>query len=144
MLLASGDVRLIRVWDVQREMKVQVYLRVYSAYLCHNYMENVTRGFVRLGEGSCRSVKYVMLCAIWYRTYDLKNLKYTHGRVLLLVTLQKPGTLLKVTFRNRCFSRFLNCTNSTKQLQSITMFVQVQKIMTTSSLCLPCSYVIVC
>ena len=73
MLLASGDVRLIRVWDVQREMKVQVYLRVYSAYLCHNYMENVTRGFVRLGEGSCRSVKYVMLCAIWYRTYDFKK-----------------------------------------------------------------------
>ena len=36
-------------------------------------MENVTRGFIRLGEGSWRSVKYVMLCAIWYHTYDLKK-----------------------------------------------------------------------
>ena len=34
--------------------------------------------------------------------------------MLLLVKLLKPATLLKVTFLHGCFSRFLNCTNSTK------------------------------
>ena len=29
-----------------------------------------------------------MLCAIWYHLYNLKNLKKTHGGVLLLVKLQ--------------------------------------------------------
>ena len=37
---------------------------------------------------------------------QLKNMKNTHGEVLLLV--------LKVTLLHRCFSRFLNCTNATK------------------------------
>ena len=45
-------------------------------------------------------------CAIWYYSYNLKNVKNTHGRVLLLV--------LKVTFLYGCFSRFLNCTNGIK------------------------------
>ena len=31
---------------------------------------------------------YVMFCAIWYHLHDLKNIKYTHGGVLLLVKLQ--------------------------------------------------------
>ena len=31
---------------------------------------------------------YVMLCAIWYNLYNLKNAKCTHGGVLLLVKLQ--------------------------------------------------------
>ena len=31
---------------------------------------------------------YVMLCAIWYHLYKLKNVKNTHGRALLLVKLQ--------------------------------------------------------
>ena len=30
----------------------------------------------------------VMLCAIWYHLYNFKNVKNTHGRVLLLVKLQ--------------------------------------------------------
>ena len=39
---------------------------------------------------------YVMFCAIWYHFYNLRNVKNTHGRVLLLVKLQaKPTTLLK-------------------------------------------------
>ena len=29
-----------------------------------------------------------MLCAIWYHLYNLKNVKNTHGGVLLLVKLQ--------------------------------------------------------
>ena len=52
-----------------------------------------------------------MRCAIWYHLYNLKNVKYTHGEVLLLVKLQ---ALLKITLFTRFFSRFLNCTNDTK------------------------------
>ena len=29
-----------------------------------------------------------MFCVIWYRLYNLKNVKNTHGGVLLLVKLQ--------------------------------------------------------
>ena len=35
----------------------------------------------------------VVRCAIWYHSYNLKNVKNTYGGVLLLV---KPATLLKV------------------------------------------------
>ena len=31
---------------------------------------------------------FVMLCGIWYHLYNLKNVKNTHGAVLLLVKLQ--------------------------------------------------------
>ena len=31
---------------------------------------------------------YGMFCAIWYDLYNLKNVKNTHGGVLLLVKLQ--------------------------------------------------------
>ena len=34
---------------------------------------------------------YVVLCAIWYHSYNLKNLKNTHRGVLILVKLQAEG-----------------------------------------------------
>ena len=43
-----------------------------------------------------------MRCRIWYHMYNLKNVKNTHGAVLL-----QPATLLKVTLFHGCFSRFL-------------------------------------
>ena len=46
---------------------------------------------------------YVMCCAIWYHLYNFKNVKNTHG-----------GVLLKVTHLHGCFSRILNCTNGAK------------------------------
>ena len=60
--------------------------------------------------------KYLMRCAIWYNLYNFKkNIKNTHGGVLILVKLQaKPATLRKLTLLHGCFSRFLNCTNGTK------------------------------
>ena len=38
-------------------------------------------------------IVFVMRCAIWYRLYNLKNVKKTHGGVLLLVKLQAKLTL---------------------------------------------------
>ena len=43
-----------------------------------------------------------MCCAIWYYLYSLKNVKYTHRGVLLLVKV-------KVTLLYGLFSRFLTC-----------------------------------
>ena len=59
---------------------------------------------------------YVIRCAIWDHLYNLKNVKSTHGGVLILVKVAglKPPTLLKLTLLPGCFSRFLNCTNGTK------------------------------
>ena len=46
-------------------------------------------------------------CAIWYHLHNLKNMKNTHGEVLILVKLQaKPATLLKLALLYGCFSRF--------------------------------------
>ena len=43
--------------------------------------------------------------------HNLKNVKITKGKVLLIVKLQaKACNLLKVTLIHGCFSRFLNCT----------------------------------
>ena len=53
-----------------------------------------------------------MVCAIWDHLDNIKNVKNTHGEVLLSVTLQ--ATLLKVTLLHGCISRFLNCANGTK------------------------------
>ena len=52
---------------------------------------------------------YVMFCANWYHSNDLKNVKNPHGEVLLLVKC-----LLKVTLLHGCFSCFLYCTYGTK------------------------------
>ena len=56
-----------------------------------------------------------MRCSIWYHLYNFKNVKNTHGGVLLLVKLQAhPATLPKVTLLHGYFLRFLNCTTGTK------------------------------
>ena len=34
------------------------------------------------------STKFVLRCEIWYHLYNLKNVKNTHGRVLILVKWQ--------------------------------------------------------
>ena len=41
-----------------------------------------------------------MLGAIWYHLYNLKNVKKTHGGVLLLVKLQALSRLLDFTKSN--------------------------------------------
>ena len=41
--------------------------------------------------------KYIMIYAIWYHLHNLKNVKNSHGGVLLLVKLQASATLFKIT-----------------------------------------------
>ena len=45
-------------------------------------------------------------CAVWFYLFNLKNVKNTHGGVLILV--------LKLTLLHGCFSCFSNCTIGTK------------------------------
>ena len=56
---------------------------------------------------------YALLCAIQYNMYNLKNVKNTHGELLLSVVCNFPITLL-----HRCFSGFSNCTNGTKSCKA--------------------------
>ena len=57
----------------------------------------------------------MVLCKIWYYSYNLKNEKNTHGGVLLLVKLQASVcNFTKRTVLHGCFSRFLNCVHGTK------------------------------
>ena len=47
-----------------------------------------TYRYVQLSDRACGiSFIYVMCCAIWYHVYNLKNVKNTHGRVLVFNTL---------------------------------------------------------
>ena len=57
----------------------------------------------------------VMRCAIWHHLYNFKNVKNTHGGVLILILLKltlfhgcfsQPATLLKLTLLHGYFSRF--------------------------------------
>ena len=81
---------------------------------------------------------YVMLCAIWYHFYNLRNVKNIHGRVLLLVKLQaEPTTLLKVTFLHGCFSHFSNCIKGTK-LNRSSHIVRTLTILCMLYVCLLC------
>ena len=50
---------------------------------------------------------------------QFKKREKTHGGVhAALVHATKPATLLKLALLHRCFSRFLNRTNSTKSLNA--------------------------
>ena len=93
-----------------------------------------------------------MFCAIWYHLYNLKNVKNTHGGVLLLVKLQafvelhsfrrvsgkSPETLgklclstkslqilPKVTLLHGCFSRYLDCASGTQSRKTSHIFKKV-------------------
>ena len=67
-----------------------------------------------------------MRCTIWYHLHSLKNMKNTHGGILLLVKLQaEPATLLKVILLHGCFLRFLNCTNGNKSRNTSRMVMRV-------------------
>ena len=58
---------------------------------------------------------YMMLCMIWYHLYNLKNVKNTHGGVLLLAKLQAEAcNFTKSNTPPWVFFTFLNCTNGTK------------------------------
>ena len=75
----------------------------------------------------------VTFCAIWYHLYNFKNVKNTHGGVLLLVKLQECFiTLLQVTHLHGCF---LNCTNSTKSRKTSHVFSLIVYIFRYSATC---------
>ena len=67
--------------------------------------------------------EYVTLCAIWYHLYNLKNIKNTHGRLLLLVKLHVDSAiLLKVALLHGCFLRFLNGVNGAKSCKAFEIY----------------------
>ena len=60
-----------------------------------------------------------MRCAIWYHSYNLKNVKNIHGGVLPLVKLQAIG----------CFLRFSICINGTKLHNASQLIETFEKIL---------------
>ena len=60
-------------------------------------------------------IKYVVRCAIWYHFYNLKNVKNTHGGVMILVKLQASAcSFTEINTPPWVYFMFLNCTNGTK------------------------------
>ena len=79
----------------------EVLVYYYCSNVCFNYLEETlsrkTNLFVLLHWGDSSHAKllspylYLVRCAIWYLSYNLKNAKNTHGGVLILVKLQAEG-----------------------------------------------------
>ena len=89
----------------------------YFLYVCTTWL------FKLQGDGksiswivaSLNKFAYETLRPIWYHLYNLKNMKNTHGWVLLLVKLQaSAGNFTKSSTLPVLFSYFLNCTNGTR------------------------------
>ena len=58
---------------------------------------------------------FEMRCAICHHLHNLKNVKNTHGGVLILVKLQASTcNFIKINTPPWVFSRFLSCTNGNK------------------------------
>ena len=66
---------------------------------------------------------YVMRCAIWYHLHNLKNVKNTYGRMLLLV---------KVALFHECFLRFLNCANGNQSRKASHMYGRRDRVLSYS------------
>ena len=63
-----------------------------------------------------------MLCAIWYHLYNLKNVKNTHGGVLLLEKLQAEAyNFTKSDFPPWLFFTFLKLYKGTKSRKASQM-----------------------
>ena len=65
------------------------------SFLKHSFAANFEQFFVywdifrsKYSEEFWKMTLFVMRCAIWYHLYNLKNVKSTHGEVLLSVKLQ--------------------------------------------------------
>ena len=98
-------------------------------FIISNLKEIMSITRISLRSSHLRKNKFVMFCAIWYHLFNLKNVKNTHGRVLLLVKVQAKSlqrySLLKVTLLHECFSPFLNCTNGTKSRNALILLLLI-------------------
>ena len=56
-----------------------VFLGFFEKQTCLNHEYFIIKKYLR---------RYVVSCAIWYHLHNLKNIKNTHGGVLILVKLQ--------------------------------------------------------
>ena len=66
-----------------------------------------------------------MLYTIWYHLHNLKNVKNSHGGMLLWVKLQAEACIFsKSNILHDCFSRFLNCANDTKSRKASHLYFQ--------------------
>ena len=57
---------------------------------------------------------YVMLCTIWYHSFNFKNVKNTHEGDIFLVKLQASTCNFTKIITLSFTSHFLNCTDGTK------------------------------
>ena len=84
---------------------------------------------------------YVTCCAIWYHLYNLKNVKNSHGGVLVLLKLKASAcNFTKINASPWVFSRFLNCTNATKSRNAPHIVYQVFQFFLNSLHCHWCLF----
>ena len=69
---------------------------------------------------------HLMRRSIWYHLNNLKDVKNTHGGVLLLVNLHVWVFFVFLTLFRRCCSRLLDCPNGTKSRMNNTPIQSTQ------------------
>ena len=87
---------------------LNVLFEIFGNFRAYSFISNADYLFLHDKQS------VVMFCAIWCYLYKLKNVKNTHGEVLLLVRLKACNLILNVTLLHGCFSRFWKFTNGTK------------------------------
>ena len=75
----------------RKQRKITIFLILVLTFLSLKRVSIVTR--VSENPSKNEASSHVMLCAIWYHLYNLKNTKNTHGAVLLLVKLQAKSSV---------------------------------------------------
>ena len=75
----------------RKQRKITIFLILVLTFLSLKRVGIVTR--VNENPSKNEASSHVMLCAIWYHLYNLKNTKNTHGAVLLLVKLQAKSSV---------------------------------------------------
>ena len=66
-----------------------------------------------------------MPCAIWYHLYDLKNVRNTHGGVLILVKLQASGFNCRNGTKSRNEPHLLSVNSKTEERYFLTMYITI-------------------
>ena len=91
--------RIIPPWNLTQSL--EKIIKVQKALISREtFCKNVRCNHNQQASSALQII--VMLCPVRYHSHHYKNVKNSHGGA----SLNKPATLLKITFLHRCFSRF--------------------------------------
>ena len=85
----------------------------------------------KINNTDTTTISFVMLFAIWYHLYNVKNMKSTHGEVLLLIKLQASAySFTKVSFLLWVLFRFFKLYRWYQFAQKVSLDINLVHLLT--------------